>query len=100
MKTQATFSSENAVCGRQIAFFAAFVLPVYKMLETPSLLAEKMQGDLLVPAILQFLCQGAILSAILFFLSKSEKSLFERMEEKIGKWSKPVYLLLAFFFLF
>ena len=100
MKTQATFSSENAVCGRQIAFFAAFVLPVYKMLETPSLLAEKMQGDLLLPAILQFLCQGAILVLLLFFLSKSEKSLFERMENRLGKWSNLIYLLLAFFFLF
>ena len=47
----------DGILGRQIAFFAAFVLPVYKLLELPSILARFTGGDLLLPAFLQYLFQ-------------------------------------------
>ena len=51
----------NEILARQIAFFAAFILPVYKLLETPSILAEYAKGDLLLPAFLQFLAQVGVI---------------------------------------
>ena len=67
--------SENAIHARQIAFFGAFILPIYKFVETPSLLAGFLQGDLLVPALLQYLLQFGVLIALLYASSKSEEPL-------------------------
>ena len=47
----------DGVHARQIAFFAAFILPLYKLVETPSLLASFSKGDLLLPAFLQYILQ-------------------------------------------
>lgn len=90
---------KNAVKSRQIAFFAAFVLPTYKLLETPSLLARFAKGDLLLPALLHYLLQGGLLALALYAASRSEKPLFARLEERLGKWSVGVYVLLALTFL-
>ena len=43
--------SKSPVVSRQIAFFAAFVLPIYKLVEMPSILARFAEGDLLLPEI-------------------------------------------------
>lgn len=105
MQPNAPFKSRidlknDGVYARQIAFFAAFVLPMYKLLEVPSLLARFSKGDLLLPAFLQFLLQTGVIVALLFVASRSEKTLFERMEETLGKWSIAVYILCAVYFLF
>ncbi len=94
-----THASDNRINGRQIAFFAAFILPVYKLVEVPSLLAKFAAGDLLLPALLQYLLQAGTLCALVYAASRSEKSLFERMEEGLGKWSKVVYGTYAAVFL-
>ena len=73
---------------RQIAFFAAFILPMYKIIEAPSLLARYANGDLLLPALLHYLLQTALLLVLLYAAAGSEKTLFERMEEKLGKLSR------------
>ena len=93
-------TKNDSVLGRQIAFFAAFVLPVYKLLELPSVLARFAQGDLLLPALLQFLLQAATLALLLFFISRSEMTLFERLNAALGKWSVLFYALYAVYFLF
>ena len=98
--TTAFQQENNQICARQIAFFAAFVLPVYKLLEVPSLLASFVEGDLLLPAILHFILQISLIAALLFFASNAQETLFERMEKKLGKWSICVYIFYAFFFLF
>ncbi|MBR2330745.1 MAG: GerAB/ArcD/ProY family transporter [Clostridia bacterium] len=90
----------NEILARQIAFFAAFILPVYKLLETPSILAEYAKGDLLLPAFLQFLAQVGVIFTLLTAASRSEKTLFERINETLGKWSIVFYLLYAAYFLF
>ena len=99
--TKSLFTSKNdTVNSRQIALAAAFLLPAAKLLETPSILAKYATGDLLLPALLHFLLQGGLLFALLFAASKSEKTLFERLELHLGKWSAVVYILLSLYYLF
>ncbi len=83
---------------RQIAFCAAFILPMGKLLETPSLLASYAKGDILLPALLHFLVQSLILLALLYAASQSEKSLLERLIEAWGKWAILPLLLYAVYF--
>lgn len=90
----------HVVCGRQIAFAAAFLLPMGKLLEAPSLLAKYAKGDLLAPAFLHFFLQAAALALLLFALRKSKYSLAERLQAAIGKWAAPIYLLFAAYYLF
>ena len=90
----------DKINGRQIAFFAAFVLPVYKLLELPSILSGFMGGDLLLPAFLQYLFQTGVLLALLFVCSRSQTPLFERLEKRFGKWTAALYLLYSLYFLF
>jgi len=91
--------SNERVCSRQIAFFAAFVLPVYKLLELPSLLARFAEGDLLLPALFQFLLQAGALLALLYVASRSNQTIIERLEKRLGKWVKLVYSAYAAMFL-
>ena len=90
----------DVICSRQVAFAAAFLLPVGKLLEAPSLLAEKAAGDLLFPAILHFFLQAVLLFALVYLASKSEKSIFERLELRFGKGIAVFYLLYAVYFVF
>ena len=90
----------DEVVGRQIALAAAFLLPVSKLLEAPSLLAKYAAGDLLLPAILHFLLQFGVLFALVYAASKSDKTLFERLRLRFGRWSALFYVLYAVYFLF
>ena len=94
------YTQPNAVCGRQIALAAAFLLPAAKLLEAPSILATYAAGDLLLPAFLHFAVQFAVLCALLFAASKSEKTLFERLNQRLGKGAILFYGLYALYFLF
>ncbi len=96
--TPFTTAKNGEVYARQIAFCAAFILPMGKLLEAPSLLARYAKGDILLPALLHFLLQSLVLVGVLYALSKSEKSLLERAHEKLGKWiALPVALYLLYF---
>lgn len=95
-----TLPKNDTVAARQIAFFAAFVLPVYKLLEVPSLLARYAQGDLLLPALAHFLLQTGVLVALLAAAAGSEKTLFGRLNEKFGKLARIFYIGYAVYFLF
>ena len=86
---------------RQLCFLTAFMFPLSKLLETPSLFAKNALGDLLLPAFLQFLLQLVGLGALLFITSKTGKSIFQLLEERLGNVAvKGVYLLLAVYYLF
>ena len=100
MITKNKLLQPNQVCGRQIAFTAAFLLPAAKLLEAPSILATYAKGDLLLPTLLHFILQFAILSALTFATSKSDKTLFERLDGRFGKWSFLFYGFYAAYFLF
>ncbi len=85
---------------RQIAFCAAFILPLGKFLEVPSLLAKDARGDILLPALLHFLVEALVLLAVLYACSRSKKPLLQRLEESLGKGVYILYFLYAAFFIF
>ncbi len=93
-------ATSGQVYARQVAFFAAFILPVSKFLETPALLSQYAKGDILLPALLQFLTQALTILAVLYASSQSERSLLERLEDKFGKWVKGAFLAYALYFAF
>lgn len=88
------------VYARQIAFCAAFILPMGKFLETPSLLAQYARGDILLPALAHFFVQSLLLLGILYAASCSEKTLLERLQSKLGKGVIGVYILFILYYLF
>ena len=100
MAISRSYSEPHQVCGRQIALAAAFLLPAAKLLEAPSLLATYAKGDLLLPAFLHLIIQFGILIALVVSASKSEKTLFERLNERLGKYSFIFYVFYALYFLF
>lgn len=100
MKLLSATPKNGEIYARQIGFFAAFILPLGKFLETPSLLSQYAKGDILLPAILQYLVQSLILLGILYAASRSEKSILERLQERLGKWIIPLFILYAVYFLF
>lgn len=96
-----TKAKQPPISCRQLCFFCAFLLPVSKLLQAPSLLAYYAGGDLLVPAFLQYLLQGAMLAGLLFLASRWQESIFELISKKLGKVAARVlYLFLAAFYLF
>ena len=102
-KTVAYPSAPNknqTVLPRQVAFAAAFLLPIGKFLEAPSLLARYAKGDLLLPALIRFFIEALVLTAVLFAATHSEKTLSERINATLGKWSALVYALFAIYYLF
>ena len=84
---------------RQIAFIAAFILPMGKFLEAPSILANYAKGDILIPAIIHFLLQSLILLGVLYALSQSKYTLMERLQKVFGKGIAVWFILYAIFFL-
>lgn len=99
----ATVKSKNTpqLNVRQLCFFTAFILPVSRLLETPSLFAKSALGDLLLPTFLQFVVQFIGLSFLIFIINKTGKSVFSLIEEKLGKSAlKGFYLLLSAYYLF
>lgn len=102
-KTVAYPSAPNknqTVLPRQVAFAAAFLLPLGKFLETPSLLARYAKGDLLLPAVIRFFIETLVLIAVLCAATRSEKTLSERIDAAFGKWSAAIYTLFAGYYLF
>lgn len=98
--SQTSSTKNNAVSARQIAFFAAFILPVYKLVEAPSLLAAHAKGDLLLPALIHFFSQLGVIIALLIAASKSRRPLMERLQEKLGKKLLIFYGFYAVYYLF
>lgn len=89
------------VSAKQLCFFLAFLLPVSKLSEAPALLAYYAKDDLLLPAILHFILQAAMLCGVVWLSSKTKTSLFDLLEEKGGKFlAKTVYFLLAAYYVF
>ncbi len=87
------------IYARQIAFCAAFILPMGKLLEVPSILSASAKGDILLPALLHFLAQSLVLLGVLYAASQSEKSLLERLSERFGGWIILPFILYGLYFL-
>ncbi len=88
------------ICRRQLCFLLAFILPVPKLLEAPSLLAYFSKGDLLLPAFLHYVLQTGVLIALLCVCAKSDKPLFQRLREVSKPLAAAVYIALAAYFIF
>ena len=88
------------ICRRQLCFLLAFILPVPKLLEAPSLLAYFSKGDLLLPAFLHYVLQTGVLIALLCVCARSDKPLFQRLREVSKPLAAAVYIALAAYFIF
>lgn len=93
-------NKNQTVLPRQVALAAAFLLPLGKFLEVPALLSRYAKGDILLPALLRFLIETLVLLAVLYAATRSDKTLIERMNAALGKWSALVYMLFAVYYLF
>ena len=100
MKNNPFTPCKDQVNARQIAFCAAFILPMGKLLETPSLLSQYEKGDILAPAFAQFLLQALILSLLLVCASQSKLSILERLQIRLGKWINALYIFFSVYVLF
>lgn len=94
-------SAAPQVCGRQLCFFAAFFLPITKMLEAPALLSKYAAGDILVPALAHYFLQAGVLAALLFLVSKLDKPLLRAIADGFGQWTAKIFCFAyAAYFLF
>lgn len=99
--TANTADKKSEIGTRQLCFFFAFLVPVSKLLEAPSVLAYYAKGDLLFPALCHFLLQSFAIALLLFCAARSDKSFFERVEDRLGTLAaKITYFFLAAYFLF
>lgn len=99
-KSGATKAFTPLILRRQLCFFAAFILPVSKLLEAPSLLAYFSKGDLLIPAFLHYVLQTGMLAVLLYVCSKSERPLYARLRDVSAPLARTVYTLLAAYYVF
>lgn len=94
-------TTKSDINGRQLCFFAAFVLPAAKLLTLPSALAESAKNDLLLPAIAHFLLQAVAIALLLLTSSRSDKTVYDLVADKLGTVAaKTVYALYAAYFVF
>ena len=100
MSVSKSTPQNEKIHARQIAFAAAFLLPAAKLLEAPSILSKYAGGDLLFPALAHFLIQAFILLGLLYAVSRSQKTLHERLLEAFGRGTIVFYILYAIYFLF
>lgn len=88
------------ISARQICFFLAAIAPLGKLVVLPARLAEYAGNDLLLPAAIQFLLQGAAVFCVLL-LAKQGRSLFELLRDTFGKVAAAALtLLLSLFMLY
>ena len=78
-------TNSNAITTRQLCFFAAFVLPVGKLLELPSLLTRYAGGDLLIAALVGLTVEFLAFASLVFFAARRGASPIEFLESKLGK---------------
>ena len=87
------------VCTRQICIFCAFLLPLYNLVEAPSILARYAKSDLLFPAIVHFGLQAGAVALLLFLVSRNKRPLFTNAKGVGARLALGVlslaYLLLA-----
>lgn len=85
---------QTTVNARQIAFFLAFLLPVGKLLELPSLLAKGAGGDLLLPALFGLFVEGVSLFFVYAFVKRTGRGMFSYLGDRnqtLGRLVKVVY---------
>ena len=90
----------NKISTRQLLFFLAAIAPVGKLILLPTNLVHYAKNDLLFPAAMNFLLQGAVIFLVLL-LAKSNKSFYELVADKLGRvTAKIIMSVFALFFFF
>ena len=85
----------TAINARQLGFFLAFLLPVGKLSELPSLLSGKVGGDLLLPAFLGLTVEFLSLFALFSFTKKTGMGPLAYAEKKNAKLGRVLRVALA-----
>ena len=94
-------NDKHTVTTRQLCFMLAFFLPANKIILLPSVLTQYAGNDLLLAALAVFVLQGAAIFALLWIMSRTEKTLFELIEGKFGTWAARIfYFILGAYLLF
>ena len=90
----------NKISTRQLLFFLAAIAPVGKIILMPAHLVQYAKNDLLFPAAMNFLLQGAVIFLVLL-LAKNNKSFYELVAQKLGHIAAKIILcIFSLFFLF
>lgn len=84
-------TNSNTIATRQLCFFAAFILPVGKLLELPSLLTRYAGGDLLISALAGFLLEFLAFGALVLFAKRSGSSPLGILEERWGATAARIF---------
>ena len=91
----------NTISTRQLCFLLAFLLPANKLVILPSVLAGTAKNNLLLSALLLLLLEGGAIFALLFLMTRTDKTLFELIEGKFGSVTARIcYFILALYLLF
>lgn len=86
---------------KQLCFFLAFLMPVSKLLQTPSLLAYYAENGLLLPAIFHQILQGGMIAGLLLLSKRTQTSPFDFLEKTLSPFAaKAVYFALSLYFVF
>lgn len=86
---------------RQICFIMLAYTAVSKLLIYPTTISWLCGGDLLFPALINFIISGALVWAVGFLCSRTDKTFFGLLENSIGNIGARIfYGLFAVFFLF
>lgn len=90
-----------ALKSRQICFILIFYTVAAKLLQYPTMLSEYSGNDLVLSSLISFAVQGAVIWAIAYLASKTDKTFFGLIEGALGKIAaRIVYGFFAAFFLF
>ncbi len=89
----------NRISPRQLYFFLACVLPAGKLVTLPSLLARDAKNDLLLPVLIGYLIEAAVVFAVLL-TAKKNCSLYELLKATFGKIAAIAILCVLSLFFF
>lgn len=85
---------------RQICFIMIAYTVVSKLLSYPTAASFYCERDLVFPALIDFLVQGLIIWGVAFLCSRTDKTFFELLEDRIGNiGARIVYGFFTAFFL-
>ena len=91
----------NYMNGRQLALFTAFLLPIGKLLELPSLLTSYAGGDLLIAALVGLFLEFVAFGSLLLFCKRRRRPPIEALERRCGKLTARIFCgVYALFLLF
>lgn len=84
---------------RQLCFFAAFVLPVGKILQLPSLLTHHAGGDLLLSALAGLLIEFLAFASLVWHAKKTNRTPIESLTQTLGTPATRIFCALYALFL-